>query len=158
MKKLVLLATLFAHTAFGQLRQMPAYPLLTHSTYFSVWSFSDTLNSQETRHWTGKRQSLVGQMRVDGKLYRFLGKGGPEDTAPASAIPAMQQWVSVNATQTIYQFTCGGVDLTLTFTSPLLLSDLDLLSRPVSYVSFRFRSNDGATHPVELGLAVSGDL
>jgi hypothetical protein len=158
MKKLFLFLSLFAHTAFGQLRQMPAYPLLTHSTYFSVWSFSDTLNSQETRHWTGKTQSLVGQMRVDGKLYRFLGKGGPEDTAPASAIPAMQQWVSVNATQTIYQFTCGGVDLTLTFTSPLLLSDLDLLSRPVSYVSFRFRSNDGATHPVELGLAVSGDL
>jgi Domain of unknown function (DUF4965)/Domain of unknown function (DUF1793)/Domain of unknown function (DUF5127)/Domain of unknown function (DUF4964) len=157
MKKLLLLASLFAHSAFGQLRQMPAYPLLTHSTYFSVWSFSDTLNNQETRHWTGKPQSLVGHVRVDGRRYRFLGMGGPDDSA-AQAIPAMQQWVSVNATQTIYQFSCGGVDLTLTFTSPLLLSDLELLSRPVSYVSFRLRSNDGATHPVELDLAVSGDL
>ena len=157
MKKLVLLGTLFAHAAFGQLRQMPAYPLLTHSTYFSVWSFSDTLSSQETRHWTGKSQSLVGLMRVDGRVYRFLGAGGPDDSA-ALATPAIQQWVSVNATQTIYQIACGGVDLTLTFTSPLLLSDLELLSRPVSYVSFRLRSNDGASHPVGLSLAVSGDL
>ncbi len=157
MKKLLLLATLFSHTAFGQLRQMPAYPLLTHSTYFSVWSFSDTLNSQATRHWTGKSQSLVGLVRVDGRVYRFLGAGGPDDSA-AMAAPATQQWVSVNATQTIYQFACGGVDLTLTFTSPLLLSDLELLSRPVSYVSFRLRSNDGASHPVTLDLAVSVDL
>jgi hypothetical protein len=157
MKKLLLLGMLFVHTAFGQLRQMPAYPLLTHTTYFSVWSFSDTLSSQETRHWTGKPQSLVGTIRVDGKAYRFLGTGGPDDSA-SLATPALQQWVSVNATQTIYQFACGGVDLKLTFTSPLLLSDLELLSRPVSYVSFRMRSNDGAKHPVEVQFAVSGDL
>ncbi len=157
MKKFLLLGALFVHPAFGQLRQMPAYPLLTHSAYFSVWSFSDTLNSQGTRHWTGKSQSLVATVRVDGKEYRFLGAGGPDDSS-ALATPAMQQWVSVNATQTIYQFACGGVDLTLTFTSPLLLSDLELISRPVSYVSFRLRSNDGAKHTVDLHLAVSGDL
>lgn len=157
---------------------MPAYPLITHSPYFSVWSFSDELTSGETTHWTGKSQSLVGIIRVDGKSYRFLGNEVPVDAVatPATAqgaqdtrasgqgaaatqdTPAEQQWVSVNATQTKYQFGCGGVDLTLTFTSPLLLSDLTLLSRPISYVSFRLRSNDGATHTAQLYFGVSGNL
>jgi hypothetical protein len=156
MKKLLLLASLFAHTAFGQLRQMPAYPLLTHSTYFSVWSFSDTLNSDETRHWTGRHQSMLGFIEVDGKTYRFLGLEPLYNNVTTNA--AAQQWVSVNATQTIYQFSCGGVDLTLTFTSPLLLSDLELLSRPVSYISFRMRSNDGGNHKAQLRFDVAEDV
>ena len=136
---------------------MPAYPLLTHSTYFSVWSFADTLNSQETRHWTGKPQALLGIIKVDGKNYRFMGvpdSGGYS----GNLLPALQQWVSVNATQTIYQFVCGGIDLTLTFTSPLLLNDLALLSRPVSYVSFRMQSNDGGQHKTLIFLSVAGTL
>jgi hypothetical protein len=154
-KNTILFVLLF-QSAFGQLQHLPAYPLITHTTYFSVWSFADELSSEETRHWTGKPQSLLGIVRVDGQSYRFLGKEQPGDDG--LAIPAMQQWVNVNATQTKYQFACGGVDLTLTFTSPLLLSDLSLLSRPVTYVSFRFRSNDGAVHSVSLYFGVSGNL
>ncbi len=135
---------------------MPAYPLITHDTYFSVWSFTDELNSSATRHWTGQEQSLSGMLRVDGKLYRFMGK--KDSTGQLTDIPATQQWVNVNATQTKYQFACGDVDLTLTFTSPLLLNDLTLLSRPVTYVSFRLRSNDGAKHTAQLYVGVSGNL
>jgi hypothetical protein len=149
-----ILVTLLFHAAFGQLRHLPAYPLITHDTYFSVWSFTDELNADSTRHWTGKPQSLLGFLTVDGHLYRFLGNIGPGDTAA----PAEQQWVSISATQTKYQFTCGGVDLSLTFTSPLLLTDLSLLSRPVSYVSFRLRSNDGAAHSTQLEFDVAGAL
>jgi hypothetical protein len=158
MKKILLSCLLFSHTVFGQLKQMPAYPLLTHSPYFSVWSFSDQLNSQETRHWTGKSQSLLGYIHVDGKAYRFLGLPAAAGSAVDSAATAVQQWVSVNATQTIYQFECGGVNLKVTFTSPLLLNDLALLSRPVSYVSFRMQSNDGATHTAQVYFGVSGVL
>ena len=140
--------------ALGQLRHLPAYPLITHDTYFSVWSFTDDLSSDTTRHWTGKPQPLLGFLKVDGHLYRFMGSRGTNDTAAS----AEQQWVSVLATQTKYQFACGGVDLTLTFTSPLLLTDLSLLSRPVSYVSFRLRSNDGAPHTAQLEFDVAGAL
>ena len=137
---------------------MPAYPLLTHSTYFSVWSFSDQLNSEETRHWTGKPQSLLGYIRVDGKVYRFLGHSAAGDTSRGDAVPATQQWVSVNATQTIYAFQCGGLNLKVSFTSPLLLNDLAVLSRPVSYVSFVMQSNDGTAHTAQLDFDVSGML
>lgn len=158
MKKILLVSLFFTQTVFGQLRQMPAYPLITHDTYFSVWSFADQLNSDETRHWTGKPQSLLGYILVDGKAYRFLGHAAAADTGMSNAVPATQQWVSVNATQTIYEFQCGGLNLKLNFTSPLLLNDLALLSRPVTYVSFRMQSNDGATHTAQLFFDVSGRL
>ena len=154
--KKILLFLFLSQRAVGQLQHMPAFPLITHDPYFSVWSFTDELNSSATRHWTGQPQSLLGVLRVDGKLYRFMGK---EDSIDQIAdIPATQQWVSVNATQTKYQFACGDVDLTLTFTSPLLLNDLTLLSRPVTYVSFRLRSSDGAAHTAQLYVGVSGNL
>lgn len=157
MKKILLCCLLFPVLVFGQLRQMPAYPLINHTTYFSVWSFADALNSQDTRHWTGKPQPLLGSVKVDGQEYRFMGLG---DSAVSTEqmVPATQQWVSVNATQTIYQFACGGLDLTVTFTSPLLLNDLAVMSRPVSYLSFRMRSNDGQQHTARISLAVSGVL
>jgi len=63
---------------------------------------------------------------------------------------AVQTSVDVQATQTHYTFTCGKVDLKLTFTAPLLLTDLDLLSRPVNYISYEITANDGQTHDVEL--------
>jgi hypothetical protein len=180
--KRILFCLLLVQQAVGQVRQLPAYPLITHDTYFSVWSFADQVNMQSTRHWTGTAQPLLGLIRVDQKLYRFLGKeGAVQDSAghttnPAQRdqridgavsaaatdlpdlIPAEQQWVSVSATQTRYQFACGGVDLSVCFTSPLILEDLSLLSRPVSYITFRTRSNDGEPHAVQIYYGVSSDL
>jgi hypothetical protein len=63
---------------------------------------------------------------------------------------AVQQSADVQATQTHYSFTCGAVDLTLTFTAPLLMNDMELLSRPVNYISYEVASNDGQPHDVAL--------
>ena len=52
----------------------PAYPLITIDPYTSAWSESDNLYDTPVRHWTGKTHSLIGAIRVDGEVYRFLGK------------------------------------------------------------------------------------
>ena len=300
----LLALTVISAATFGQATKAPAYPLITHNTYFSVWSFSDKLNESTTRHWTGKDQSLIGLIKVDGKVYRFMGKepvayktvvpAGDDDfytckytnTEPAQGwqnpqfddsawktgkapfsddasqgktvwstkdiwvrrtfnyskkeinklflkmhhdddvevylngekinagsgangdlqmfalnddvagklkdgenVLAMhcvntggaawldagfadelkptdhaeiesaeQTGLTLNATQTIYSFKCGSASLLLTFTSPLLLNDLGLLARPVSYVSYKISANDGKQHKVEVYFSASADL
>lgn len=71
---------------------------------------------------------------------------------------AVQNSVKLNATQTIYNFTCGKIDLTLTFTSPLLINDLAILSRPVSYISARMKATDNLLHDVRIFLGASTDI
>ncbi|KAA6302997.1 MAG: hypothetical protein EZS26_000892 [Candidatus Ordinivivax streblomastigis] len=70
---------------------------------------------------------------------------------------ATQKSVDVQATQTHYSFTCGAVDLELTFTAPLLMNDLDLLSRPVNYITYKTISTDGKAHDVELYFEASAN-
>lgn len=300
----LLLLLVISCNAFTQVTKAPAYPLITHDPYFSVWSFTDELNASPTKHWTGADQSLQGLVKVDGKLFRFMGseekvyanilpvsedqpyacrytetqpeqgwmktgfndagwktgeapfcsniKNGktlwetkdiwmrrpfvlnelnndplwikmqhddnvevylngelvyscecfnkkaayfPVDGAikdklvkgenilavhcantaggsfldaglvrelkPGNRQPAataVQKTVIVKATQTQYEFTCGGVNLKLSFTSPLIMSNPDILSRPVSYVSFSVRSNDGKTHDAQLYFGASTNL
>ena len=306
MKKILL--SVIAVSAFifqlqAQATKAPAYPLIDHNTYFSIWSFTDQLNASTTKHWTGKDQSLIGLIKVDGSVYRFMGKkaesyhtivpaadetawqckytetppqGNWQDiqyddnawkagTAPFTDdkqqaktlwtskdiwvrrtftyanqdinklvlklyhddnvevylngdevythtgwtsdytyIPlkdkfknrlkngqnvlaihcantsggswldaglvdevkeaandillAKQKSVEVNATQTIYNFDCIGVDLKVTFTSPLLMNNLDLFSRPVSYISYQVKSKDGRNHAVKVFFSASSGI
>ncbi len=288
----------------SQAFRAPAYPLVTHDPYFSIWSTTDALTASATKHWTGTDHSLIGCIKVDGTIYRFLGNNEKTyntlvpasdemgystmytETAPADGwnanafndgqwqkgmapfgdnpstaktlwkskdlwvrrsftlskstfnklylkilhddnveaflngerifetkgwtgkfiyIPitdavkqkiikgknvlaihvantaggaaldagiveeatdskeasvkvAEQKSVLVNATQTIYSFTCGKADLTLTFTSPLLTDDLNLLSRPVTYINAAVKPNDGAAHDVQLYFGASTDI
>ncbi len=305
-KKLSLaLCLLFSASAlFAQVQKAPAYPLITRNTYTSIWSFNDTLTAAPTKHWTGKEQSLLGFLKVDGETYRFMGKapkvyktilpaadeaaytcqyteanpgagwatlnfndvkwntgaapftddikqaktvwkskdlwvrrvftidntqidrlllklhhddnievylneqkiytkigwtsdfqliplsddikaklkkgrnilaihcantaGGAwldaglvdlvKEKSDPSVKVAKQTSVDMNATQTIYKFRCGKVDLLLTFTSPLLINDLELFPRPVSYISYDVRSNDNAMHDVQLFQSISTDI
>lgn len=285
-------------------QQAPAYPLITHDPYLSIWSTTDQLNAAVTKHWTGAEQSLTGYIKVDGKTYRVLGAESQAyetvvptseeqpyapkytETAPAdgwnntgfndaswqsgkapftdngrdggmawktkniwvrrtftlskthyhklylkinhdddaevyingelaysykgwlnkfqyfvlpdavvqklkkgsnvlalhvtnnvggamvdagisnepapkksdAVVVAAQKSVQLSATQTVYQFACGPVDATLSFTSPLLLSDLNLLSRPVSYINYAVQSNDGGTHDVQVYFGASTNI
>lgn len=129
----------------------PAVPLVTHDPYLSVWSFGDTLTESWTRHWTGANQALCGIVRIDGKPWRFL---GPE---PREA-PAMKQTrLSLTPTRTDCFFEAAGVELALSFLSPLLPTDLDVLSRPVTYITFTLRSTDGGEHEAVVYLDASAE-
>lgn len=307
MKKCSLLTfvLLWVATLMAQDFRAPAYPLITHDPYFSIWSFSNELNATPTKHWTGTDQPMIGLVKVDGKIYKFLGEIGKEygaivpasderaytinytETQPvdlkwmdsafndsqwkkgiapvgdnpdlaktvwtskdiwvrrsfnwngknpgqvflkiqhddnaevylngekiyshagwltkfayipipaavAAKMPngknvlaihvantaggawldagivrevkqvgaalvkqATQKSVEVSATQTTYRFACGPVDLRLAFVSPLLPDQLDLLSRPVSYLTATFESADGAPHETNFYLGVSSAI
>lgn len=291
-------------SAQAQQRKAPAYPLITHDPYFSIWSTTDQLTQSATSHWTGAEQALSGLIQVDGKSYNFMGHSERTyktilaaadekpytfrytETAPKSnwndlnfdasgwksgaapfgdrpdeagtewksrqlwavrdfqlgaeipkvlylkinhddnvavylngqevfkktgftegkyvyvpikgaALKSLKkgnnvlavhientaggQWLDVGlstddpannpkialatqtsrmvkATQTTYSFKAGGVDLELAFTSPLLMDHLDLISRPVSYLTYRVKSNDKKKHQVKILFAASSDL
>ncbi|UHG90542.1 glutaminase family protein [Spirosoma oryzicola] len=72
--------------------------------------------------------------------------------------PATQTGRRMTATQSEYTFVAAGVELTVTFMAPLLMTNLDVLSRPVQYVSYRVRSTDGKTHDVQLYSDASAEL
>ena len=42
----------------------------------SIWSTTDLLTESPTTHWTGAEHSLLGFLKVDGIVYRFLGNQG----------------------------------------------------------------------------------
>lgn len=141
----------------NQERQAPAYPLVTHDPYFSIWSFSDKLNESPTRHWSGRPHALSGIIKVDGINFLFLGELLP-GIDPGEVLVAEQTGVRITATQTIYSFLCGPVEVTLGFLSPLLMDDPDLLSRPVSYISVRTASLDKKEHEIQMYFGVSSSL
>jgi hypothetical protein len=126
----------------------PAVPLVVHDPYFSVWSCDDHLYDSWPKHWTGATHGMCGMIRVDGKVYRFMGPSlsEKEDRPPA----ARQVGLEVLPTRTIYQFQAGEVELKLTFLTPMLPDDLEVLSRPLTYVRFDVRSRDGKQHEVAI--------
>lgn len=129
----------------------PAVPLITSDPYFSIWSMTDTLTEDHTRHWTGVCQRLLGKAVIDGVSYRFMGL---DDSLP----PLKQTNLDINALSTKYRFAAGGIELDVVFTSPLLPDDLRLVSAPVTYVAVRARSTDGAPHRTEISLTVGGEI
>ena len=132
----------------------PAYPLITVDPFTSVWSFADVLNSQPTRHWTGKDHPIIGVAVVDGQEYRFMGDSvaGADQRFGDTAV---QTSVEVLPTQTYYSFDCGDVELGVTFTAPFLPNNLDLVSRSVNYLTYKVVSKDGRKHDVSVYLEAS---
>ncbi len=131
----------------------PAVPLVTHDPYFSVWSMSDRLADDRTKHWTGAPHGMVGMARIDGRAYRLMGQSNnplPE--------PMRQTALEVTPTRTVYRFEAGGVALALTFMSPLLPEDLEVMSRPVTYLTWEARATDGRTHQVSLYFDCTAEL
>ena len=129
----------------------PATPLVTHNPYFSVWSMNDHLTDDWTRHWTGKVQPIAGLIRIDNKPYRWA---GPQP----KAVPALSPTgVEIYPTRTVYHMEGGGIRLNVTFLSPLLPTNLDVMARPVTYLTWDAQAIDGKTHPVTLYFDCTGE-
>lgn len=85
-----------------------------------------------------------GTARLDLGLAALL---RPEETFENTA---EQLYADVQPMQTHYGFTCGPVELSVSFLAPLFLDDLDLVSRPVNYMSYKVKSLDGRKHDVQV--------
>jgi len=130
----------------------PAVPLVTFDPYLSVWSDTDTLTERNTIHWTHRDHSLVSLIRVDGKTYRLMG-------AEPKGVPAFNQVsLQVLPTRSLYEFEAAGVHVTLTFMTAALPHDLDVFSRPLSYITWDVRSIDGGSHEVSIYDSTSSQL
>jgi hypothetical protein len=136
----------------------PAYPLIAHDPYFSVWQFEDEAAGGPTRHWTGTPQEIGSLIRVDGKSFRLLGSNLSRIPRAELLEAFPQTSVDVFPTRTVYSFAGHGVAVTLTFLTPALPSDLDVLARPATYVVWQVRSTDGQSHDVQLFFDASAHL
>jgi hypothetical protein len=130
----------------------PAVPLIAHDPYFSVWSTTDKLTDSVPTHWTGKPNSLSAAVRVDGRLYRVMGREQRQT-------PALDQTrLEVLPTRTIYEFSGAGVKVGLTFFTPALPDDLDVLSRPLTYLEWNVASADGKDHDAAVYFDAGPDM
>lgn len=120
-----------------------AVPIATVDPYFNIWSFADCLYDDDTRHWTGARNSMVGLIKNGKKVWRFMGKVSDGDYYFYEPDVIMQTAVSVNPTITEYKFENEELQLTVRFITPLIPDDLYLLSQPVSYIEYEARSKTG---------------
>jgi len=89
-------------------------------------------------------------MIIDGVRRRYLGRIGGQAMRMTQC--------KVTPLSTRYTMEALGVRLRMTFTSPLLLDDLDILSTPITYIDFDVDFTDGKQHEVQLVLNVTADL
>jgi len=145
-RNFLLSALLLLFVGFSQAQELrpPSVPLIAHDPYFSVWSPADHLYDSETNHWTGKPQPLHSMIRVDGKTYKIMGY------EPGNMEPLRQKSLKVYPTRTVYQFENAIVSLELTFTTPALVSNLDVLSRPVTYINWSIKALDNKEHDIQV--------
>ena len=136
----------------------PAVPLITNDPYFSVWSMSDQLTASPTKHWSETPQPMTGLIRIDGHPYRWMGTQ-PRWPRGLPDVPAMrQQSLQITPLHTRYTFSASGVELQVTFFTPLFPEDLDIMSRPVTYLTWSAHSTDGANHTADLLLDVGPEI
>ena len=128
-----------------KLHKFPALPLITHDPFFSFWDCGPSLPTEEIKHWTGAEKSFRGAVTVDSLLMRWLSRAGrrPMHTTKVNVTPLSTEYIMEEL----------GVRISVKFTSPLLLDDLDVLSTPITYVDFTVESTDGKEHDVKMTMS-----
>ena len=130
----------------------PAVPLVACDPYFSIWSPSNKLAEAETTHWTGRLHRLHSTVTVDGQSWRLLG------SEPAGIRPMLQTGLQVLPTRTICNFESSEIALTVTFTTPALPESIDLLSWPITWITWTAKSLDGKKHAVSVDFEAHGEI
>jgi len=129
----------------------PAIPLITVDPYFSIWSFTDELYASPTCLWTGQPNTIRGVLQIDGTDYCFM--------SGIEGMPTMRQVsLEVDALSTTYVFATEQVEMTVVFTTPVLMDDLYLLTRPVSYMHIKCRYLDNQKHTCIVRVSVSSEV
>lgn len=139
-------------STFAPLRP-PAVPLAVRSPYLSTWHAADTLTGTWSTFWNGHVNAFCGIARIDGAGWLFCGAPG------SSVVPntMTQTALQLTGTRSIYTFTGGGITLTVTFFSPVDLTNLQRQCVPFSYVTLQAVANDGSAHTVQLHLDISAE-
>lgn len=132
-----------------KINKAASIPLITHDPFTSIWSSADHLYDKDTVLWCGAPQTIKGALVIDGIRYAFLG-----DSKMHKRI--QQTSLSVTATATEYVFENDAVILKCRFTSPLLLDDMVLVSRPCTYIDVEVEKKNASS--VTLDFSVHADV
>lgn len=134
----------------------PATPIINIDPYLSVWTEKSVLYN--TVHWTGKPNTISGRVFVDGNEYHFLGHNNRPWNQPAEVTDMVIESTDCDAYSTYIICKNDAIRLKLQFTSPTLVTDLYLSSRPVAYCKASFESLDGKEHKVSVKFLVTEEL
>jgi len=114
----------------------PSTPLFVQSPLVNVWTNADAPNQQPNTRWQGGLADVTAAVRVGGAAYLLIGDPAPGWAGAGGLAAAPQTAAAVWATQTRLSFNAGGCAVNVTFTTPALPDDFELLSRPAHYVTF----------------------
>jgi hypothetical protein len=132
----------------------PAVPLAVRSPYLSAWLPADNPAGTWPTFWTGRTTAMSGIARIDGVPFLFIGAPNIDGHVLRGMA---QRSLTITATRSQYVFEAAGVELTLTFLSPVEPGDLRRQSMPLSYVTADVRGTDGGSHDVGLYFDISGE-
>ncbi|MFV0504167.1 MAG: glutaminase domain-containing protein [Lachnospirales bacterium] len=131
--------------------RVPSVPLIVNDPYFSIWSPADMLNEKDTEHWAGSPKRLIGYVKIDGEKYLFLGRD-------ESAKKIQQIDLEINPNSTVYTFSTNEVELKISFISHIILSDLQSVSEPFTYLKADVKFLDGKKHEVKVSVYISANV
>ena len=145
--------------------QEDLWVMFSHDDVFELYINGTRVVSTGETWLQGERQQLTAEQKAllhegenliaahchntSGGAYVDFGLFRNTMTTESSEKTATQTACTVMATSTYYTFTCGPVTLDVVFTAPFIIDDLDLLSTPVNYISYRVQATDGEAHDVQ---------
>ncbi len=129
-----------------------AVPLFTVDPYFSIWSCADKLYNGCTKHWSEKPWPIFAGVYIDGVAHVVAGTDEDYKTLRSRI---HQTDLQITPLSSIYTFENEIAKVKLTFTTPLLLDRLDILSRPVSYMAYEVEVKKEAVEDVQFVFGIS---
>ena len=129
----------------------PAIPLITVDPYFSVWAPNEILNYKEFEHWTRSKNDIYGRIFIDGVEYSFLGYH-----RNIKKIKQVSLDITALSTKVVYEN--EKIKLYVNFTTPALLNDYNVLTRPVSYMSVKYEKKDASVKEVSVKVMIGDSL